>query len=102
MATSRQYFDYIADQLSGLDGVSFRKMMGEYLLYFQGKIIGGLYDNRFLVKPVRAAESLLPDATRELPYEGAKPMLLVTETDDRAFLRRLLPAIADELPEPKK
>ena len=77
-------------------------MMGEYVLYVQGKVFGGVYDDRLLVKPVKAATALMPDAPMELPYEGAKPMLLVENVDDRDFLASLLPAMADELPEPKK
>ena len=85
-----------------LDGVSFKPMMGEYILYYNGRIAGGLYDNTLLVKPVPSALRLLPDARRELPYEGAKPMLLVENTDSGEFLCELLRAMYDELPEPKK
>lgn len=88
--------------LSQLDGVSFKPMMGEYILYYNGRIAGGLYDNRLLVKPVSAALRLLPGARYELPYDGAKPMLLVEDTDSGEFLCELLTAVYDELPEPKK
>ncbi len=101
MASSKEYVNYILEQCSGLD-VSSRAMMGEYVLYVQGKVFGGVYDDRLLVKPVKAATALMPDAPMELPYEGAKPMLLVENVDDRDFLASLLPAMADELPEPKK
>ena len=77
-------------------------MMGEYVLYHRGKVFGGIYDDRFLVKPVSSAEAMMPNAARELPYEGAKEMLLVDNVEDRAFLRRLVEAMADELPAPKK
>ena len=76
--------------------------MGEYIIYYQGKIVGGIYDDRFLVKPTKSAMALMPDASRELPYEGAKEMLLVEDIDDRDFLNELLNAMADELPAPKK
>ena len=102
MASSKEYLDFILDQLSGLDGVSYRAMMGEYILYFRGKIPGGIYDDRFLVKPVPAALALLPDAEREIPYDGGKEMLLVDNVDDRFFLQELLEAMYDELPAPKK
>lgn len=102
MASSKEYLDYIMEQLSELDEVSYRKMMGEYIIYYRGKIVGGIYDDRFLVKPVNAALKLLPNAARELPYEGAKEMLLVDETDDKDLLRNLLDAMYDELPAPKK
>ncbi len=102
MASSREYRDFIMEQLSGLDGVSSRAMMGEYIVYLRGKVIGGIYDDRFLIKPVDSALSMMPNAARELPYEGAKEMLLVDNVDDRAFLCKLLESVYDELPEPKK
>lgn len=102
MASSKTYLDFILDQLSALNGITYKAMMGEYILYDQGKIIGGIYDNRFLVKPTKSARRLLPEAPFELPYEGAKAMLLVDEVDDRDFLAKLLNAIVDEVPAPKK
>ena len=101
MASSKEYLDFILEQLSGLDGVTFRPMMGEYILYRHGKIVGGIYDDRFMVKPVRSAETMMPDADRELPYEGAKEMLLVDNVDSREFLAELLTAMDGELPAPK-
>ena len=101
MPSSKEYLTFILDQLSGLDGVSWRGMMGEYILYIRGRIVGGIYDDRLLVKPTPAALSLLPDAPRELPYPGAKEMLLVEDVDDGGFLRDLLSAIYDE-PETEK
>ncbi|MBO4520867.1 MAG: TfoX/Sxy family protein [Alphaproteobacteria bacterium] len=102
MASSKEYLDFVLEQLSDPDGITYRAMMGEYVLYYRGKVFGGIYDDRFLVKPVKAAVAMMPDAQRELPYEGAKEMLLVDDIDDRAFLRDLLNAMYDELPEPKK
>ena len=102
MASSNSYRDFIAEQLSGLEGVSWRAMMGEYILYYRGRIVGGIYDDRLLVKPTGSAEAMMPAAARELPYEGAKEMLLVDNVEDRAFLERLIAAVAEELPEPKK
>ena len=101
MSSRKEYLDYILEQLSLLDDVSYRAMMGEYIVYYRGKIIGGIYDDRFLVKITPTALSMMPRAARELPYEGAKEMLLVDETDDRAFLTRLVNGIFDELPAPK-
>ena len=101
MASSHDYLAFVLDQLSALPGVSSRAMMGEYILYVQGKVVGGIYDDRLLVKITAASERLLPDAPRELPYEGGKPMLLVEDVDDRAFLCDLLAATAAELPEKK-
>jgi len=92
----------LPDQLSGLDGITYRAMMGEYVLYYRGKAFGGIYDDRFLVKPVKAAVAMMPDADRELPYEGAKEMLLVDDVENREFLGRLLEAMVEELPAPKK
>ncbi len=102
MASSKEYLEFILDQLSGLDGITYRAMMGEYIIYYRGKAVGGIYDDRFLVKPVKAAVAMMPDAERELPYEGAKEMLLVDDVENREFLERLLEAMIDELPAPKK
>ena len=102
MASSKDYLEYILGQLSGLDDISYRAMMGEYIIYYRGKIIGGIYDDRFLVKPVKSAVAMMPDADMELPYEGAKEMLLVDDVENREFLRELLEAMYDELPAPKK
>ena len=96
MASSKEYLSFVLDQLSGVEGVSYRAMMGEYILYLDGRVIGGIYDDRFLVKGTAAAKRLMPDAPRELPYEGAKEMLLVDRIDDRAFLEALLRAIGEE------
>ena len=101
MASTKGYLEFVLDQLGGLEDISFRAMMGEYVLYYKGRAFGGIYDNRFLVKPVNAARSLMPDAPAELPYSGAKEMLLVERVDDRLFLEQLLNAMFDELPVPK-
>ena len=102
MASSKEYLDFIMDQLSDLEDVKVRAMMGEYIIYYREKIVGGIYDDRFLVKPVPAAVALMPGAQKELPYEGAKEMLLVDEVDNREFMCNLLRAMYDELPAPKK
>ena len=102
MASSKEYFEFVKEQLSLIGDVSYRAMMGEYIIYYQGKVIGGIYDDRFLVKPTASAKRLMPDAAFELPYEGAKEMLLVEEIEDRDFLVDLFNAMVDELPAPKK
>jgi TfoX/Sxy family transcriptional regulator of competence genes len=102
MASSKEYLDFILEQLSELDDVSYRVMMGEYILYYRGKIIGGIYDDRFLVKPTKSAVAMMPNAEMELPYDGAKEMLLVDDVDNKEFLRELLEAMYSELPAPKK
>lgn len=102
MASSKEYLEYILEQLSDLDDISYRAMMGEYIIYYRGKIIGGIYDDRFLVKPVKAAAAMMPNADMELPYEGAKEMLLVDDVENKEFLRELLEAMYEELPAPKK
>ena len=102
MASSKEYLNFILDQLSGLEGISYRAMMGEFIIYYNGKIVGGIYDDRFLVKPVKAAMAMLSDAKMELPYEGGKGMLLVEDVDNREFLEKMFTAIYEELPEPKK
>ncbi len=102
MASTKEYLDFILEQLSNLDDVSYRPMMGEYIIYYRGKVVGGIYDNRFLVKPVKSAIAMMPDADMELPYDGAKEMLLVDDVENREFLGRLMEAMYEELPAPKK
>ena len=99
MASSKDYIDFVLDQCNGL---SARAMMGEYILYYGGKVIGGVYDNRLLVKPTPSAKALMPNAEYQLPYEGAKEMLLVENIENRYFLIQLFEAMYEELPEPKK
>ena len=102
MASSKEYLDFILEQLSGLEEISYRAMMGEYIIYYRGKIVGGIYDDRFLVKPTKSAKNMMPDADMEVPYEGAKEMLLVDNVDNREFMKSLLEAMYDELPAPKR
>jgi TfoX/Sxy family transcriptional regulator of competence genes len=102
MASSKEYLDFIIGQLSELEDITYRKMMGEYIIYFRGKIVGGIYDDRLLVKPVESAVDFMPNAVYELPYEGAKEMLLVDEVDDKNFLTGLFNAMYDDLPASKK
>ena len=102
MASDREYLDFILEQLSGLEGITWRAMMGEYIIYCRGKVVGGIYDNRFLVKPTASAKAMIPDAEPELPYEGAKEMLPVDNLENREFLATLIQAMYDELPAPKR
>ena len=102
MASSKEYLEFVLEQLSELDEITYKTMMGEYMIYYRGKLVGGIYDDRFLVKPVKSAVAMMPKADKELPYEGAKEMLLVDEIDNREFLRELLEAMYEELPAPKK
>ena len=95
MASGKEYLDFVLDQLSLADGITYKPMMGEYIIYCRGKIIGGIYDDRFLIKPTKSAKRLLPDAPYERPYEGAKEMLLAEELDDRAFLKELIEAVEE-------
>lgn len=102
MPSTKDYLEYILGQLSDLDDISYKAMMGEYIIYYRGKIIGGIYDNRFLVKPVKIAISMMPNANMELPYDGAKEMVLVDDVENSAFLIELVEAMYDELPAPRK
>ena len=102
MASSKEYLGFISEQLSELNDITFRAMMGEYIIYYQGKVIGGIYDNRFLVKPTKSAKEIMPDAALELPYKGAKEMLLVDNLEDKYFLRKLITATAADLPSKTK
>lgn len=101
MESSKEYLDFILDQLSELEDISYRAMMGEYILYYKGKIVGGIYDDRLLVKPVKSAIAYMPNAGYELPYDGAKEMLLVDDVDSKGFLTGLFKTMFDELPAPK-
>lgn len=102
MASSKEYLDFVLEQLSELDDLSYKAMMGEFIIYYRGKIVGGVYDDRFLVKPVKVAKNMMPEAELELPYEGAKEMLLVDNIDNKGFLKELLDAMYEELPAPKE
>ena len=102
MASSKRYMEFILEQLSLLDDIGCRAMMGEYIIYYRGKVIGGIYDDRFLVKNVKSAAKKMPEAALELPYKGAKEMLMVDDVENRVFLKELFEAMYDELPAPKK
>ena len=102
VTSSKEYLEYLLEQLSELEDITHRAMMGEYIIYYRGKIIGGIYDDRFLVKPVKSAKAMMPDADMELPYEGAKEMILVDDIENKEFLKELMEAMYDELPAVKK
>ena len=102
MASSKGYLDFVLEQLSELDDISYRTMMGEYIIYYRGKVVGGIYDDRFLVKNTKAAMEMMPEAVLELPYDGAKEMFLVDDIENKEFLRKLLETMYDELLAPKK
>lgn len=102
MASSKEYLEFILEQLSLLEEITTKSMMGEYIIYYKGKIIGGIYDDRFLVKQTKSSLKLMPDADLELPYEGAKEMIMVDDMDNKEFLKKLFDAMYPELPQPKK
>ena len=102
MSSSKDYLEFVLEQLSELSDITYRAMMGEYIIYYQGRVIGGIYDDRFLVKNTKNARALMPDVCLEIPYDGAKAMLLVEDIENKAFLKELFEAMADELPLPKK
>ena len=97
MASSKEYLEYVLEQLSGVEGLRYRPMMGEYLIYCRNKVVGGIYDDRLLIKATKSARALLPDAPRELPYPGGKEMLLVTEMENKSLLQELLEAVSKEV-----
>ena len=101
MASSREYLEFILGQISELEEITYRAMMGEFIIYYRGKIVGGIYDDRLLVKPTKSAIAYMTDPVYEVPYEGAKEMLLVEEVDQKEFLTGLFHAMYDELPLPK-
>ena len=102
MASSKEYLDFVLEQLSDLNNIRYRSMMGEFIIYYKDKVIGGIYDDRFLVKQTKSSKKLMPDAPLELPYEGAKEMLLVEEIENKEFLNELFNSMVDELPTSKK
>ena len=101
MASSKEYLTFILDQFSELEEISYRPMMGEYILYYRGKIIGGVYDNRLLLKPVMVVMDQLEQTRLERPYEGAKEMILLEDLEDKSFLARLIKDMYEVLPAPK-
>ena len=101
MSSSKDYLQFITEQLSDLEEISYRPMMGEYIIYYRGKIVGGIYDNRLLIKPVKSAVSYMPQPVYRLPYEGAMEMIFVNDVEDKDFLTGLFNAMYDELPPPK-
>ena len=101
MASSKEYLAFILDQFSELEEMSYRPMMGEYILYYRGKIIGGIYDNRLLLKPVKVIMDQLGQTRLERPYEGAKEMILLEDLEDKSFLARLIKDMYEVLPAPK-
>ena len=96
MASSKDYLAFILEQLSDLDGITYRAMMGEYIIYYNGKVIGGIYDDRFLLKQTKSSIELLSDTPLEMPYDGAKKMILI-DVDNKELLNQVIPIIADEL-----
>ena len=101
MASRKEYLDFILEQLSEVEEITYRAMMGEYIIYYNGKIVGGIYDDRLLVKPVQTAINYMPNAEYQLPYDGAKEMLLVDNVDNKEYLIGLFKTMYDELPAPK-
>lgn len=97
MSSSKEYLDFVLEQLSDIDDISYRAMMGEYIIYYQGIVIGGIYDNRFLIKPTKSIMSLIPNAKEELPYEGAKAMYLIEELEDREYLKKVIQSVYSDL-----
>ena len=101
MSSSKEYLTFVMDQLSDLPDVDYRAMMGEYVIYYRGKVVAGIYDDRFLVKPTKSAVAIMEDATMEIPYPGGHPMIMVDDIENRDLLRDLFNAIYMDLPAPK-
>ena len=101
MASSKDFLDFVLDQLSILPDINYRAMMGEFIIYYHGKIIGGIYDNRLLIKPTESVLKIIPDAKMEIPYPKGKPMIMIPDIENRELLVKLFNAIYSELPERK-
>ena len=97
MPSTREYLDFVMDQLSELGEVSYRAMMGEYVIYYRGKVVAGIYDDRFLVKPTPGARKILPNAPMEIPYPRGKAMIMVEDIENRDLLRTLFDAVYTDL-----
>lgn len=97
MASSKEFLDFVLEQLSGLSGITYRAMMGEYIIYYRGKIVGGIYDNRLLIKPTVVAQQIIPNATMEAPYPGGKPMIMIRDIENSELLEQLFNAMYDEM-----
>ena len=102
MSSTKEYLDFVSEQLSGMSDVDYRAMMGEYIIYYRGRVIGGIYDNRFLVKPTKSAKRILPNAPMEIPYPKGKPMIMITDVENSELLEQLFNAMYPELQERKK
>ena len=102
MASSRDFLDFVLEQLSDIPDIDYRAMMGEFIIYYRGRVIGGIYDNRFLIKPTATARKMIPNAQMEIPYPGGSPMIMIPDIENREFLSALFPAIYPELPDKKK
>ena len=101
MSSNKEYLNFIMDQLSDWPDITYRAMMGEYVIYYRGRVVGGIYDDRFLIKPTKSARALLPNAPMEIPYDGGKPMIMIEDVENRELLCNLFNAIYADLPTPK-
>ncbi|HNV70091.1 MAG TPA: TfoX/Sxy family protein [Candidatus Ozemobacteraceae bacterium] len=101
MASDQSYVDYVLEQLEGLEGVSYKKMFGEYGIYCEGKLVVMVCDNQLFVKPTAAGREYIGAVTEASPYPGAKPCFLIDgAADDREWLCRLIRLTTDGLPTP--
>ena len=99
MATSKEYKDFIIDQLELLDNITYKAMMGEFLLYYNDVLFGGIYDNRLLVKIVDTNKKY--NMSKQIPYESAKPMYLVEDVDNKELLKEIIIETCKGLPNKK-
>ena len=101
MASSKDFLEFVLEQLSGLSDITYRAMMGEFIIYYRGKIVGGIYDNRLLVKPTESVQKIVPNATMEIPYPNGKPMLMIPDIERPELLEQVFNTLYDELPDKK-
>lgn len=97
MATTKDYLQYILDQISDLDNITYRQMMGEYILYYNWKIIWWIYDNRLLLKPTNKVKELINNLEMQIPYPWAKEMIYVDNVDNSDYLKELINKTYNEL-----
>ena len=101
MASSLEFMEYVFDQIKGIGEITYKKMFGEYCVYYKDKIVGLVCDDQFLIKKTTAGKEILPNSEEIPPYEGSKPCILIENLEDKKLLKELILKTYQELPEPK-
>lgn len=102
MPSTKEFLNYVLDQLNDLEDITYRYMMSEYIIYYKGKIAGGIFDNRLMIKPVKSAIDFIENPIYDIPFDGAKEWILIEDIEDKEFLTELFITIYKDLSFPKK